>query len=342
MGNSMNYPKFQAFDQLGQPLANGKLYTYEAGTTTPKATYSDAALSSPNANPIVLNARGEAMIFGTGTYKFRLDDENDVTIWTEDDISAADEAQAVNDDSGSYQYVFTPGELTADRNVSYPVLTDDDTFVFEDHATTLYNKIMDASTCTWGGKTITLGGNFTLSGSAALTFTLSGTTTLTLPTTGTVLVQSAGDSVQVVNDQDGEMATGTTVMPLDDTIPQNTEGDEYMTLAITPTSATSKLKIEVVVHLAHSTTDAVMVAALFQDSTANALAAGWQTRVGVADEVCTIAFTHYMSAATTSETTFKVRAGCPTAGTTTFNGISGARQLGGVLASSITITEVRV
>ncbi len=51
--------------------------------------------------------------------------------------------------------------------------------------------------------------------------------------------------VQVVNTETGAVATGTTVMPADNTIPQNTEGDEYMTLAITPTNTNNKLLIEV-------------------------------------------------------------------------------------------------
>jgi hypothetical protein len=52
-------------------------------------------------------------------------------------------------------------------------------------------------------------------------------------------------------------------------------------------------------------------------------------------------FTHYMAAGTTSATTFKVRIGAVTSGTITFNGIGSARKLGGVLASSITITEIK-
>ena len=57
----------------------------------------------------------------------------------------------------------------------------------------------------------------------------------------------AGSTVQVVNVMDSALATGTTVMVYDDTIPQNTEGDEYMTLAIIPTNSSNKLLIEVVI-----------------------------------------------------------------------------------------------
>ena len=148
-----------------------------------------------------------------------------------------------------------------------------------------------------------------------------------------------GKVVQVVNVQTGAVATGTTVMPLDDTIPQITEGNEFMTLAITPTSASNKLKIEVVCMLAQSGTSTRLLAALFQDSTADALAVGWSGRNGTSDDEAVLVFTHYMTSGTTSATTFKVRAGEGIAGTVTFNGRAGARMFGGVMASSITITE---
>lgn len=152
----------------------------------------------------------------------------------------------------------------------------------------------------------------------------------------------SGDVVQIVNTQTGAVATGTTILPVDDTIPQNTEGDQYMTLSITPTSSTNKLKIEVIANLSSSNTDTVMVGALFQDTTANALAAAYGARVGALNARGAINFTHYMTAGTTSSTTFKFRAGTTSAGTTTFNGAGGGRELGGVLASSITITEIKV
>lgn len=149
-----------------------------------------------------------------------------------------------------------------------------------------------------------------------------------------------GRIVQVVNTQTGAVATGTTIIPLDDTIPQNTEGDQYMSLAITPTNVNNLLRIDVV---AFFTTSLIswIIAALFQDTTANALAAIANYN-GVATGGMPIAFTYYMTAGTTSATTFKVRAGrdASAASTVTFNGQSAARRFGGVMASSITITEI--
>jgi hypothetical protein len=169
---------------------------------------------------------------------------------------------------------------------------------------------------------------------------VAGSNTFTIPAeTGTARTTvSSGTVLQVVNYQTGAVATGTTAIPFDDTIPQNTEGNEYMSLAITPKSATSKLLIQVTVQATCSVLSWGN-AALFQDSTANALAAAF----GFTDAATSghaVEFTHYMTSGTTSSTTFKVRAGVNAAGTMTFNGSTAARRLGGVLASSITITEV--
>lgn len=163
-------------------------------------------------------------------------------------------------------------------------------------------------------------------------------TTLTAAAAAAAL-KMVGDVVQEVNFISGALATGTTVVPVDDTIPQNTEGDQYMSLAITPTSAANKLSITVVVQLSSSAAG-TLVAALFQDSTANALAVACDKTD--LNDMHQVVFVHYMTAGTTSSTTFKVRCGNGTAGTTTFNGNSAARRFGGVMASSITITEIKV
>ncbi len=158
-----------------------------------------------------------------------------------------------------------------------------------------------------------------------------------LPTTNL----GTGAVVQVVNTETGAVSTGTTTIPLDDTIPQNTEGTEFMTLAITPKSATNKLRIDVTAVYACSQLQTFVGVALFQDSTANALAAVIQ-EVFVADGNVTATFAHFMTSGTTSATTFKVRIGANGASTITFNGRVAGRLYGGVMASSITITEIAV
>ena len=53
-------------------------------------------------------------------------------------------------------------------------------------------------------------------------------------------------------------------------------------------------------------------------------------------------FNHYMTAGTTSSTTFKVRYGAASGVTNTVNGYNDARILGGVAPASMTIMEIRV
>ncbi len=170
-----------------------------------------------------------------------------------------------------------------------------------------------------------------------------GTANQCLVTNGSgVLSFKGGDPVvQRVNFQTGAVSTGTTVMPFDDTIPQITEGNEYMTLAITPKSASNILKIEAIAYASSTApTGNVVVIALFQDATANALAAIASTQLPASGGIIVLPpIFHTKTAGTTSATTFRIRIGATAAGTTTFNGSGGARTLGGVMASSITITE---
>jgi len=137
---------------------------------------------------------------------------------------------------------------------------------------------------------------------------------------------------QIVNTTTGTLATGTTLIPADATIPQITEGNQYMSLSITPKNASSTLEIDVVANLGSSVGNWV-VAALFRDSTANAVAVGaaYQTTAGGSQ---VITFKYIVSAVSVSATTFTVRGGGASAGTTSFNAL-----YGGSLASSITIKE---
>ena len=74
------FVKARFFDRCGKPLAGGKVYTYEANTTTAKTTYKDPYGLTPNTNPIILDAAGEADIYLDGTYRIRITDRNDVLV----------------------------------------------------------------------------------------------------------------------------------------------------------------------------------------------------------------------------------------------------------------------
>lgn len=92
MATSLAPVLLQLFDNNGDKLAGGLIYTYEAGTTTPLATYQDLEGLVANANPVVLNSAGRGSIRLTDGvyYKFVIKDSDGVTLDTIDDIVAGE------------------------------------------------------------------------------------------------------------------------------------------------------------------------------------------------------------------------------------------------------------
>lgn len=78
----------QFFDNNGLPLVGGKIYTYEAGTSTPLAAYTDQGGLTPQTNPIVLDGSGRAQIWIPNVnYKFVVKTSLDVTLYTYDFVN---------------------------------------------------------------------------------------------------------------------------------------------------------------------------------------------------------------------------------------------------------------
>ena len=82
---------WQFFDNSGNPLTGGKIYTYAAGTTTPAATYTSSSGSTPHSNPIILDAAGrvpggEIWLSDGAQYKFVIKTSTDTLIGTYDNI----------------------------------------------------------------------------------------------------------------------------------------------------------------------------------------------------------------------------------------------------------------
>jgi microcystin-dependent protein len=88
---------FQFFSNDGLPLAAGKLQTFQAGSTTPLATFTDSSGLIANTNPIILGTSGrppETIWLSDGFfYKFVLSDANDVVIQTYDNLYGIIDAQ---------------------------------------------------------------------------------------------------------------------------------------------------------------------------------------------------------------------------------------------------------
>jgi len=147
----------------------------------------------------------------------------------------------------------------------------------------------------------------------------------------------AGKVLQVVNYQTGVLATGTGVIANDDTIPQNTEGTQFMSLGITPKSATSTLHISVSINTGYGANSPITTA-LFVDSVADALAAVIEYEVNGGQANHTLL--HAVASGSTTARTYKVRAGHASGSLVSFNGHGGAARFGGVMGSGITIMEV--
>jgi predicted thioesterase len=130
-----------------------------------------------------------------------------------------------------------------------------------------------------------------------------------------MVTRNTGDVVQAVTASTATRSTGTAVIPADNTIPQNTE------------------------YLAHSVASTALMAALFQDSGVNAIAAHLVS-YGLADTIQQVTLRHTFVAGTTSATTLTVRGGAQGAGTMTINGAAGVSYMGGVMFSRITVREL--
>jgi hypothetical protein len=108
----------QFFDNSGNPLSGGKLYSYLAGTTTPEVTYTTSQGDVPWTNPVVFNAAGrvpnsgEIWLTNGIVYKFVLKDSNDVLIATYDNIGANESAVVLNytGDGSTLEYA-VPGNV---------------------------------------------------------------------------------------------------------------------------------------------------------------------------------------------------------------------------------------
>lgn len=152
---------------------------------------------------------------------------------------------------------------------------------------------------------------------------------------------TTGRVIQIKNALLATVLDCSTVMPRDNTIPQNTEGDQILTLSITPKLSTSILRIFCCGFGSNNASSASMCMALFQDSTANALSA--KSIRSDASNGTEFDLQYNMTSGTTSSTTFTIRVGHTGgagAGHFYVNGNSAGTQLmGGVASTTMTIVE---
>jgi len=153
----------------------------------------------------------------------------------------------------------------------------------------------------------------------------------------------SGAVVKVTSTVTGATASGATAIPYDDSTPlTDSEGFNFSGLdtSHTPLATTHVLIIEGIFHVASSAV-ADVIAALRQDSTSAAIATGIETADIANTEIYQVKLYHKMTAGTTSAISFKIYIGTNGGATIYLNGNSGGRKMGGILFSSLTVTEVK-
>jgi hypothetical protein len=115
------------FDSNGNPLSGGKLYCYQAGTSTPQPTYTDSSGVTPNDNPVILDASGYANVWLNValSYKFVLTDSLDNQQWSVDNVIGLTAANAVS--TASIQDLAVTTAKLADNSVTAAKLSSDTT-----------------------------------------------------------------------------------------------------------------------------------------------------------------------------------------------------------------------
>ena len=156
-------------------------------------------------------------------------------------------------------------------------------------------------------------------------------------------VPGAGQLIQIVNTQFTTAAQTSGTAFDDDTIPQLSECPVIagFSTAVTAGSSSNPLFIDVLVNLEIDSSSTVFIVALFLDSGTAAIAAvSWLNSTGTITPG-QIKLSFETTAADTSAHTYKIGIGAVSGNTATVNGADNARKLGGVMHSSMRITEVK-
>lgn len=177
----------------------------------------------------------------------------------------------------------------------------------------------------------------------------SGWTVLTPGTAGTILTSngagadpsyaaasSAGKIGQILQNQYTTNTTISSSIPLDDTVPTSSEGTQILSKAITPSSASSTIRIQTSLTGARSTTGG-WIAALFANG--NCIDAR-MVGAGSADTGSMINFDTIHAPGSTSAQTYTVRVSPTGTGNLRMNGSSTGRWFGGVQACTLTVEEI--
>jgi hypothetical protein len=156
-------PRATFTTQTGQPLSGGCIYTYQGGTTTQQATYTDYTGGTANTNPVILDTTGSAVMWlGANSYKF-----------------VAYSAGGYHCSSGSLQWTVDqiPGDAFLNGTISGATITNPTITGGTDSGTTISSAVITGSSINSSaiGSSVPASGSFTSVASALQAVTFSST-----------------------------------------------------------------------------------------------------------------------------------------------------------------------
>jgi hypothetical protein len=183
----------QFFDNNGDPLSGGKLFTYNAGTTTPRTTYTSSDGGTAHTNPIILDAAGrvpggEIWLTNGVQYKFTVTTSTNVLIGTYDNVVststidnnapfvAVSDYGEINTASllaalAANDYVFVnSGTYLGPIDITLPnktLMMDTDVIFFLPNNTVPIGSLTGPAVLQISGNNITIQGDFTVNGNKA-------------------------------------------------------------------------------------------------------------------------------------------------------------------------------
>lgn len=192
--SQITQPHMTFVTNSGAPCINCQLWTYQAGTTTPQATYTDSTAATQNSNPVILGTDGGAPIWvGQNPYKFILKDSKGNTIWTADNVTA-----------------FLPlsgGQITGSLSVNGPIYMEEQNsapsnpssnyaVTWVDTAGNWNCKLPSGASCGLNVSALAVSGNLTAGSINSVLFPAPGTSLATaynsLPSTGGTIILALG------------------------------------------------------------------------------------------------------------------------------------------------------